>query len=63
MAHNDNTAVWWQLRKIWEGDVLVHDFIPCLDAEGVPCPYDAVNQVTYYNDGTGDFEYGEMEGA
>lgn len=46
--------------KMWENDVLVRDMIPCLDNEGVPCMYDILNNKCYYNEGTGDFVYGEI---
>lgn len=44
--------------KIYDGDNLVRDFVPCLDAEGVPCLYDLVGQKPYYNQGTGSFTWG-----
>ena len=45
--------------KIWDNDVLVRDFVPCLDLLGKPCLYDLVGQKTYYNLGSGaDFTYG-----
>ncbi len=34
---------------------LIHDFIPVLDYDGVPCMYDKVEHTFYYNAGTGDF--------
>ncbi len=43
--------------RIREGDTLIRDYIPCLDANGVPCLYEAVAGATYYNDGTGSFDY------
>lgn len=39
---------------------LVRNFIPCLDTNDVPCFYDSVNKQTYYNRGTGTFDY-ELE--
>ena len=44
--------------KIWLEDELVRDFIPCLDASGVPCFYDVVSRTAFYNQGTGQFTYG-----
>lgn len=44
--------------KIYDGENLVRDFLPCLDAEGIPCLYDTVEQQTYYNQGTGSFTWG-----
>lgn len=44
--------------KIYDNDVLVRDFVPCLDRSNIPCLYDKVNKQTYYNVGTGTFNYG-----
>lgn len=44
--------------KIYDGNNLVRDFVPCLDAEGVPCLYDLVGQNPYYNQGSGSFTWG-----
>lgn len=33
------------------------NFIPVLDAEGIPCLYDTITRRTLYNQGTGDFLY------
>lgn len=42
--------------KIWkDNNVLVRDFIPVLDADGVACMYDKVTQQFFYNQGTGNF--------
>ena len=38
--------------------VMVRDFIPVLDSQGVPCMYDKVTQAFFYNAGTGTFSYG-----
>lgn len=35
----------------------VAHFIPALDGDGVPCLYDTIAQHTYYNAGSGTFEY------
>lgn len=44
--------------KITQGTTLIRDFVPCLDASGVPCMYDLVNGYSYYNQGSGsNFEY------
>lgn len=45
--------------KITENDVVVHDFIPVLDSNGIPCMYDKVAEQFFYNQGTGTFLYGE----
>lgn len=41
--------------KIWEGDILVRDFIPVKDMNKVPCLFDKVSKTFFYNQGTGDF--------
>ena len=43
--------------KIYKDNILVRDFIPVLDKDGVPCMYDKVEGKFYYNNGTGDFKY------
>ena len=35
----------------------IHYFIPCLDQNNKPCMYDTVSGVTFYNKGTGEFNY------
>ena len=42
-----------------ENDVLVRDYVPCLDANNVPCLWDRVENKAYYNAGTGTFNYGK----
>ena len=45
--------------KIWDNEILVRDYIPCLDNNGIPCMYDLVSGQPFYNQGTGaDFSYG-----
>lgn len=44
--------------KRWENDVLVRDYIPCVDSDGTPGMYDAVNGTFSTNAGTGTFEVG-----
>ena len=43
--------------QITEGEEVVRDFVPCLDADGVPCMRDLINDVDYYNEGSGQFTY------
>ena len=44
--------------KISEGDEIIRDYVPCLDADGVPVMYDVINGITLYKQGTGeDFGY------
>ena len=44
----------WYCR-LYEDNVLKHNFIPVVDLEGVPCLYDKVTKEFYYNKGTGQF--------
>lgn len=43
--------------KIYENDVLVHNFVPALDSNDIPCVYDEVAEEYKYNLGSGSFEY------
>lgn len=47
--------------KIYDNNTLVRDFVPCMNDSGVGCLYDKVNQVCYYNNGTGDFIVGSTK--
>ena len=44
--------------KMSKNNVLIRDFVPCLDNNNVPCMYDKVGGKAYYNAGTGSFTYG-----
>ena len=45
--------------KIWDNDVLIRNFIPCIrNSDNVAGMYDTVNQVFYTNAGTGTFTKG-----
>lgn len=44
--------------KIWDNNILVRDYIPALDRDGVPCMYDRVTKTPFYNAGTGELTYG-----
>ena len=48
--------------QIYDDDVLIRDFIPVLDGNGVPCMYDKVEGKFYYNAGTGQFVAGPVIG-
>ena len=48
--------------KIYDNDVLVRDFVPVLDKDGVACMYDRVTSQFFYNAGTGDFIAGPTIG-
>ena len=41
--------------QIYDNGVLVRDYWPCYDPEGVACLYDKVTKTYYYNAGTGSF--------
>ena len=45
--------------KMSIGTEIVRDFIPCTDADGVPCMYDLITQSAYYNEGSGVFKFEE----
>ena len=42
---------------ISEGDQIVRQFIPCLDADGIPCMYELYTGTAHYNQGSGNFSY------
>lgn len=48
--------------QLCSSDVLARDFIPVLDWNDRPCMYDKVTGELFYNQGTGEFTYGELEG-
>ena len=41
--------------KIYDGNNLVRDYVPCLDKDGIVCMYDKVNKEYVYNSGIGEF--------
>lgn len=47
-----------ELFQMYDNDVLVRDFRPCYDPDGVACLYDKVDGKYYYNAGTGEFTAG-----
>lgn len=42
---------------ISEGDQIVRQFVPCLDADGIPCMYELYTGTAHYNQGSGQFSY------
>ena len=46
--------------QIKGAEKIVLNLIPCLDNNNRPCMYDTVSKKTYYNQGTGEFLYGEV---
>ena len=66
-GHNDGSNKFYSSYKLYsfqlyDNDVLVRDFIPVLDKNGVPCMYDKVEGKFYYNAGTGQFIAGPVIG-
>lgn len=57
----------WRIyrAKISEGEEIMRDFVPAFDERLMkPCMYDLVNNVAYYNDGEGEFDYNrDFEGT
>lgn len=54
----ESTAAKLYYCKIYVDGILVRDFYPCFDKNGVPCLYDKVDEKYYYNAGTGAFTAG-----
>lgn len=50
--------------KISQGTEIVRDFVPTLDENGIPCMFDLVEGIPYYNVGSGEFLYNKgLEGS
>lgn len=51
----------WKIKycKIWNGNNLIRNFIPCINPSNVAGMYDTVNDVFYTNAGTGTFTAGD----
>ena len=47
--------------KIWNGNILIRDFIPVLDNNGTVCMYDRVSKEFFYNQGLGEFIAGNIK--
>ena len=45
-----------------ENDTLIQDLIPVIDLSGRPAMYDEVSGQFFYNQGTGEFTWGELDG-
>lgn len=41
--------------QIYDNDILVGDFVPCINPDGIVGMYDMVEKIFYGNDGTGTF--------
>lgn len=46
------------LLKIYDNNILVRDYIPAIDLNGIVCLYDKVSNTYFYNKGTGNFMAG-----
>ena len=46
--------------RCYYNDVILRDFIPVLDISGRPAMYDEVSGQFFYNQGTGEFTWGEL---
>lgn len=49
----------WKWAKLYSNDVLIRDFIPAKDQNGVGFMFDKVSHTIYDNAGTGSFDYGQ----
>lgn len=47
--------------EITEGNSVVKKFVPVLDTNNIPCLYEEISKVLYYNAGGGSFNYKEKE--
>ena len=48
--------------QIYDNNVIVRNFIPVLDKNGVPCMFETIENKLYYNAGTGSFVAGPIVG-
>ena len=46
--------------QIYDADILVRDFVPCINPSGIAGLYDMVGKIFYGNDGSGTFEIVEV---
>lgn len=53
---NSNAKIYQTI--ISENGVIQKVLVPCLDNNGMPCMYDLVSKTTFYNAGSGTFNYG-----
>lgn len=54
-AMSNSASVKLYSCKIYDNNVLIRDYRPCLDPNGVACLYDEVNKEYVYNSGSGSF--------
>ena len=50
----------YSLKFYDSSDLLISNYVPCLDSDNKPCMYDTVSKKTFYNSGTGEFLYGNI---
>lgn len=55
-SRTPSCKVYW--FKMWQNGVLIRDYIPCLDSNGVPCFYDAASAAPVYATPTGRTPFG-----
>ena len=66
-ARNDKPATLFYCNlalygfSVRENDTLIQNLIPVLDISGRPTMYDEVSGQLFYNKGTGEFTWGELE--
>lgn len=53
IAHQSNMRLY--SCQIYDNNVLIRDYAPALDPEGVPCLYEKLSEQYVYNSGTGSF--------
>ena len=51
------------LLAAYDNDVLIAKYIPVIDLSGRPAMYDEVSGQFFYNKGTGEFTWGELDAA
>lgn len=49
--------------EVIKGDDVVRREIPVIDYNGKPCLYDEITNQFFYNQGTGEFSWGELDAA
>lgn len=49
--------------EIFDGDVLVHKYIPCVDDSGAGCLFDSVTKTPYYDAASIGFDYELIDGT
>lgn len=69
LNNNNQNSYQWRGKiyraKISQRAEIIRDFVPCLDENGIPCMFDLVEGIPYYNVGSGEFLYNNngLEGS